>query len=1340
MYKYKKAVSVLLAVVIVVGCFGLSASAVSECNRGGREVLNVTEQHNDGIGLPADILSSHEAETYEEQIYSEDENVRVSIVLDKDSVLEQGFSTYRLAQNSAAVNARHNILNDQEDIIEAIEDQILDGEKLDVVWRFSLAEDMISANIPYGLVDDIAEMDGVSSVIVEHTYELCVMDDDYNSEEYSTNMATSPAITGSTTAIDEGYTGAGGRIAIIDTGIDTDHQSFDEDAFEYALSLNADALELSYSDYIDSLNLLDANEISDVYDELNLKGKLGQYTSGLSFSSKIAFGANYADRSLDITHDNDTKGDHGSHVAGIAAANRYIPDGNGYISALDNVGVQGVAPDAQLLVFKLFGASGSPHESDYMAAIEDAIMLGADSINMSFGTQNAGYSSSSSAEYDAIFRRVIDAGTIIVSSAGNNYSWSGNTTPEYLYSDGVSFDTVGSPASYTSVMSVASVNNIGRRYNYFYVDGCDTAFPYTEGGDADNQPLTSLAGEHDYIFLTTNGTSKEFEKLGDVVEGKIVFCMRGNNNFTSKANNAMSHGAIGLIVYNTDDTLISMGLNGYAYTAPAVSIIKSDADAILSVSESHTLENNMTYYTGTIDIGDKPGNFVTGTVGNYSISDFSSWGIPGSLILKPEITAPGGLIYSVDGNTQGGTSYKTLNGTSMAAPQISGMTAVVAQYIREKGLCSGSDSDMRAAAKSLLMSTADPVYDSENGSWYPVLQQGAGLANIGKAVMSGSYVMMCSDATDSYFEGKIAAELGDDPDRVGEYEFSFILNNISESTKVFSFDADFFTQDILTVDGVEYLGYNTCILNDSTVFSVSGAQYENGSVSVPAGNSITVTVNTELTDIDDYDINGSYIEGYVFINEVLNENETALRHSIPVIGYYGGWTEPSMYDVGTFIQNNFNFETRTPYLAAAYAAGREENSKYANALIVSYPDMESKYYFGGNMLIDEYDYKPERNALNSENGTKLEGVSLALIRNAVGYKYTVCNEDGKAITSRSGNSALEAAYYNHNSNNWVNAHYNLSSLAGYFEKYNDGSSVEEGTVVRVEFAAAPEYYRNSDNSIDWNSVEDGAKLSVEFVVDNTKPILGTVSVEDGVLTVEASDNQYISGVVVYDNKGNKLGETGSKSDAVPGEEYEYSVSIGDNRLLDIYVYDYALNCSEYKTYSTVNKIYGGTEDSQDILNGDGTGEISFRKKLGYMFAGWYQDSACQIPADFTSVSVDMTVYAKYISAMETTLNMREDDGRIAVMLVLPANDFDECGVEFSLDGVVSCYELYSNGEISVQLMGIIQRVLGKKPSLSCASSRILLSDYESSIKVRVYWITADGTAVYGGWRNTDVLQ
>ena len=80
--------------------------------------------------------------------------------------------------------------------------------------------------------------------------------------------------------------------------------------------------------------------------------------------------------------------------SGIAAANRYVKDASGaYVEALESVKTQGQAPDAQILAMKVFGKKGGAYDSDYMAAIEDAIVLGADSVNLSLGSSSAGFTS-----------------------------------------------------------------------------------------------------------------------------------------------------------------------------------------------------------------------------------------------------------------------------------------------------------------------------------------------------------------------------------------------------------------------------------------------------------------------------------------------------------------------------------------------------------------------------------------------------------------------------------------------------------------------------------------------------------------------------------------------------------------------------------------------------------------------------------------------------------------------------------------------------------------------------------------------------------------------------------
>ena len=150
------------------------------------------------------------------------------------------------------------------------------------------------------------------------------------------------------------------------------------------------------------------------------------------------------DSSLNITHDYDSQGEHGSHVAGISTANRFLKQNGAFVSAAETVNVCGVAPDAQLLTMKVFGQNGGAFESDYMVAIEDAILLGADAINLSLGSSAPGMSTNKT--YASLLDSLQETDTVVVMSAGNSGSWAdAATTNGYLYNDGVSMDTVGSP-------------------------------------------------------------------------------------------------------------------------------------------------------------------------------------------------------------------------------------------------------------------------------------------------------------------------------------------------------------------------------------------------------------------------------------------------------------------------------------------------------------------------------------------------------------------------------------------------------------------------------------------------------------------------------------------------------------------------------------------------------------------------------------------------------------------------------------------------------------------------------------------------------------------------------
>lgn len=159
----------------------------------------------------------------------------------------------------------------------------------------------------------------------------------------------------------------------------------------------------------------------------------------------------------------------------------------------------------------------------------------------------------------------------------------------------------------------------------------------------------------------------------------------------------------------------------------------------------------------------------------------------------------------------------------MASPQVAGMVALAAQYLEEHDLAEKTGFSPRQLAQSLLMSTAEPMNRTKDTYW-SILQQGAGLANIGALVNAESFVMMDSDAGESAADGKVKVELGDDPDRTGSYSFGFTLHNLTDVDRYYTLSADLFTQ---ALNG-EYLDLATEALAANVTWKVDGVPLKPG--------------------------------------------------------------------------------------------------------------------------------------------------------------------------------------------------------------------------------------------------------------------------------------------------------------------------------------------------------------------------------------------------------------------------------------------------------------------------------------------------------------------------------
>ena len=199
-------------------------------------------------------------------------------------------------------------------------------------------------------------------------------------------------------------------------------------------------------------------------------------------------------------------------MAGIAAANRYIPEGDSFVDARDTVRMSGVAPDAQIITMKIFGAAPGPSDSDYFAAIEDAIWLGCDSVNLSLGSGSPGFAE------NHLFADLLDfmatTNTVVVVSAGNSGHWAEYTAPANLYADGVSFHTAGSPGTYTNSFTVASVENDGTVGKYIQVGDRMIIYSETTGYKMPpSPPWTSPLTARVPRMNTSSSTAKAIPRI-----------------------------------------------------------------------------------------------------------------------------------------------------------------------------------------------------------------------------------------------------------------------------------------------------------------------------------------------------------------------------------------------------------------------------------------------------------------------------------------------------------------------------------------------------------------------------------------------------------------------------------------------------------------------------------------------------------------------------------------------------------------------------------------------------------------------------------------------------------
>lgn len=779
-------------------------------------------------------------------------------------------------------------------------------EDVEIQHEYTAVFNGLEVEAAYKDLETIQDMPGVKDAYVSQIYQLI-------EPVNETKLADSVPAIGGDIVRNAQYTGKGVTVAILDTGLDTSHEAF-QNGVNGAKYTKSDIQNLIQN------NPLQAGEIN---------------VNSVYKSSKIPFAYDYADGDTNVSGGNS----HGTHVAGIVGAN--------------SGKVTGVAPDAQLMIMKIFEDDGSgAYDSTILAALEDAVLLGADAVNMSLG-MTAGFSEDAAVKMRQVYQRVKNAGISLMCAAGNEYSSSyksvgGSNLPLAANPDN---GTVASPSTYEAAMSVASMNNVKATAPYMLVG--ERKIRYSDPAETASGQIASLAGTYDYVDCGVGATS---DFAGKSLSGKVALIQRaGEENgavlsFAQKEKNAKAAGAKAVIIYdNVEGDLVNMATDG---SIPAVFISKADGEAMRAAQQKRVSFSK---------------SFLSQFQDAYSgkMSDFSSWGVTPDLKLKPEITAPGGDIYS----TLPGSLYGSMSGTSMASPHMAGAAAVMAQYIdEEQNGTNRTQSEIADLSSKLLMSTAVPV-KSEQGLPYSPRKQGAGLVQLDRATKAKAYLSSSSD-------GLPKAELGDSKN--GSFLFSFKANNLSTQEIKYEIGVTVLTEDTVEQNGKTYMAQSPRRLGADEVTVTTP-----DTITLPANGTATVDVSLALTAkgkaaLDRDFPNGIYLEGFVTLTPVNGGDTVSL--GLPFMGFYGDWSAAPIFDTSVY---------DTDEAPAVYST-----------MLGLFNSNGSGYYMGHNLYATDND-RFDKNYIAMSNKTANYHVTaaMAMLRSADQLTFAVTDEGGKTVYS-----------------------------------------------------------------------------------------------------------------------------------------------------------------------------------------------------------------------------------------------------------------------------------------------------------------------------------------------------